>query len=460
MDRRRFLTGISAIGLSISAGIVGNGGFGGQQANLDQGDLIQEGPTVALEPIATGVGFPVDLVAQPEADRRYIVTQMGQIYVYESDGIRETPFLDIGERIETNGEKGLLGMALHPRFASNQKVYVRYSAPRPDGKGGKYQHISVLSEFKTTENYQQIRPDTERYLLNIPNPHPYHNGGDIIFGPDEYLYISLGDGGRRYGQGPGRADDWYDWNMGGNGQEVSENLFGSILRIDVDGQDGTKPYAIPDDNPLVGEEGLDEHFAWGFRNPWRMSFNDGELFVGDVGKRDYEEINIVHPGGNYGWNVREGPMCLNLKSPRIFPSFPLPWCPEETPDGDPLIDPIIHYPHAVRTENGVVQLGSAVVGGYVYQKDNIPGLTDTYVFGDFSSPEYGSGRLFVAERPDNGEKPWKMKEIMIAGTESGRINGALLGFGRDQQGDLYVLKVAGEGGTVARLVPEHGGTSG
>jgi len=135
--------------------------------------------------------------------------------------------------------------------------------------------------------------------------------------------------------------DWYDANAGGNGQDVSENLLGSILRIDVDvdvdgnGGGDDRNYAIPDDNPLVGTGGLDEHYAWGFRNPWRMSFGpDGRLFAADVGQNAYEEVDVVERGGNYGWNVREGTHCFEAES-----------CPDETPDGDPLVDPIIEYPH-------------------------------------------------------------------------------------------------------------------
>jgi len=194
-------------------------------------------------------------------------------------------------------------------------------------------------EFDACADGRRVRRDSERTVLEIPEPQGNHNAGDLAFGPDGHLYVAVGDGGSGGDRGRGHVEDWYDANEGGNGQDVTENLLGSVLRIDVDGRDDGKAYAIPEDNPLVGREGLDEHFAWGLRNPWRMSFDGKELYVADVGQFAREEVSLVTNGGNYGWNVREGIECFGADD-----------CPDETPPdvrgGEPLVDPVVEYPHS------------------------------------------------------------------------------------------------------------------
>lgn len=426
----------------------------GEEPEEEGEQLIPEGPTVGLETVAEGLVSPTNLVvADEERDRRFITDQTGQVYVHGPDGVEDELFMDISDWLVDVGEdgfdeRGLLGLAFHPDFEENRKFYVRYSAPNREGTPDDYDHTFVLSELQATEDLSQADLDTECVLLEIPEPQFNHNAGDIAFGPDGYLYVAVGDGGDADDTGLGHVEDWYDGNEGGNGQDVTENLLGSILRLDIDDPAGGDPYAIPDDNPLVGEEGHDEYYAWGLRNPWRMSFNGDELFVADVGQNLFEEVNIVEKGGNYGWNVREGSHCFSTESPDEPPEE----CPIETPEdvrgGEPLIDPVIEYPHQYEGET----IGISITGGYVYSNDTVSGLQDTYVFGDVTSS------LFAASRPEDGEGQWSMEELVIAGDEDEEFDSYVLSFGRDHDGELYVLTndsgiIEGETGMVHKIVP-------
>jgi glucose/arabinose dehydrogenase len=446
----------------------------GRQTNTSnrrqsESQFMPWGPTVGVETIADGpLSAPLGFEIPPDAtERRFIVDQVGQICVHGPNGLEAEPFLDIADRLVNFGrveagtidERGLLGLAFHPGFHENGRFYVRYSAPaRPKTPAG-YTHIERLSEFTAGQNRRQGRPRSERIVLEIPSPHYTHNAGSVVFGPDGFLYMGMGDGGGSKLEA-GHADDWYR-NNGGNGQNVGDNLLGSILRIDVDSRERGKPYGIPDANPLVGRAGLDEHYAWGFRNPWRMSFNGGRLFVADVGESNYEEVNIVEKGGNYGWNVREGRHCYSTDSPQHPPEQ----CPRRTPPdvrgGERLIDPIIEYPH-VYEGNGV---GLAVIGGYVYENDTLPGLQGTYVFGDYSQNGKPRGSLFAASPPTRdgrgGRTGWSLEELRVAGSKNGELGSYVLGFGRDAAGELYVLTTDVLGvdpttttGRVRKLVPK------
>jgi glucose/arabinose dehydrogenase len=428
-------------------------GFGSGQED----GPIPEGPTVTLEPVAEGLTAPVGFaVADEERDRRFVVDQVGLVRVHGSDGLREEPFLDLRDEITGFGEKGLLGLAFHPDFAENGRLFVRYSAPPREGTPDEYSHTFVLSEFRATDDRERADPESERTVLEIPQPQGNHNAGALAFGPDGYLYVATGDGGGANDTGQGHVDDWYDENAGGNGQNVTENLLGGILRIDVDEEGGgDSPYAVPDDNPLVDGDGLDEYYAWGLRNPWRISFDgDGRLFVADAGQDLFEEVNLVEKGDNSSWNVKEGSRCFSPDSPGDPPDD----CPDATPEdvrgGEPLVDPIIEYPHQAEGE----PIGSTVIGGYVAKTDHVPGLEGSYVFGDFSA-SFGepAGSLFAAMPPDD-EGQWSMERLVPA---DGPLERFVLSFGRDRDGRLYVLTSRqlapdGETGTVYRIDPAEG----
>ncbi|WP_158057632.1 PQQ-dependent sugar dehydrogenase [Halorussus halophilus] len=392
--------------------------------------------TVALETLATGFDAPLDVEFAPNTDRRYVADQGGRVFVHDDDGLRDQPFLDLRETVVSGSETGLLGIALHPDFAENRRVFVRYSASPRSGTPSNYSHTFVLAEFEASEDGTRAKRDSERTVLTIPEPQGNHNAGSLLFGPDGYLYVGVGDGGSGGDQGTGHVDDWYDRVSGGNGQDVTENLLGSVLRIDVNNREDGKGYAVPEDNPLVGSEGLAEHYAWGFRNPWRMSFDNGDFFVADVGQSAYEEVSLVEHGGNYGWNVKEGTNCYSADE-----------CPNSTPSsvrgGEPLRDPIVEYPH-----DGTAVSGISVIGGYVYRGSDLPGLEGTYVFGDYAA----GGRLFTATRPDDGDGLWNTRVLEVADGDASKVQ-RILSFGRDASGELYVLGTGNDGGGLHRIVP-------
>ena len=418
---RRQLLGAGGLALAGLAGCSSDSGTG-TPTGTPLGDLSLTGT-----PIATNLTAPVGVVV-PREGEYYIVDQSGHVSFVDGAGADPTTAVDLTDRMaDPGGEMGLLGMAVHPEYDGAGRAYLRYSAPLRPSMPAEYSHTFVLSEFEMSEG--SIDPDSERVLLEIPEPQSNHNAGDLAFGPDGYLYIAVGDGGAGSDQGTGHVEDWYDAVDGGNGQDVTENLLGSVLRIDVDDQSGDRPYGIPDENPLVGTEGLDEQYAWGFRNPWRFSFGpEGRLFVADVGQSSFEEVNIVERGGNYGWNVREGAGCFSASD-----------CPTTGPDGDPLIDPIIEYPH-----EGEGVTGISVIGGYLYDGDDIPQLQGQYVFADYLA----NGRLFVGTEGQNG---WSATT-----TPAAFLGQNVLSFGRTPAGELLVCSTEtagfdGDSGTVHRL---------
>jgi glucose/arabinose dehydrogenase len=384
---------------------------------------------VGLETLASGLEGPVDVVFLPGSDRRLVAEQRGTVRVLDGDGLRPEPALDLRERVVTGYETGLLGLAVHPEFAATRRLFVRYSAPRRSGTPAGYSHTFVLAEFEVGGD-GSIRRDSERTVLEIPEPQPNHNAGSIVFGPDGCLYVGVGDGGAGGDRGTGHVGDWYDGVAGGNGQDVAENLLGGVLRLDVDGREEGKEYAIPDGNPLVGREGLDEHYAWGFRNPWRLSFDDGTLYAGDVGQDRYEEIDVVEKGGNYGWNVREGTHCFGADA-----------CPDGTPaavrDGEEFVDPVVAYPHSGADVSGI-----SVITGNVYRGDTLSGLRGQFVFGDYRT----EGRLFTAT-PRDGQWPTGVLPVADAGKLS-RLFAC-----RRHGGELYLLGTGEKGGGLHRLVP-------
>ncbi|MGQ4556179.1 PQQ-dependent sugar dehydrogenase [Halobellus sp. GM3] len=396
-----------------------------------------DGARVALEPVASGLSAPLDFVAPAGTDRRFVVDRDGRIWELGDDGRRETPFLDLSDRIVLGGERGLLGAAAHPNFAENGRLFVRYSSPPRQGTPDSFSHTAVLAEFTADPGADVVDVGTERSLLDVPQPQSNHNAGALAFGPDGYLYVALGDGGGSNDVGTGHVDDWYDGVEGGNGQDVTENLLGSILRIDVDGGDGGEDgggssgdsdasgdeihYAVPDANPLVGREGLDEQYAWGFRNPWRLSFHGEDLYVADVGQGAWEELNLVERGGNYGWNVREGAHCFRSDA-----------CPDTSLDGEPFVDPVAAYAH-----DGDLS-GVSIIGGFVAESDTVPGLHGAYVFADYVA----RGQLLAVDT--GAEPPWEIATVPVVGDAD--LGQFVLGFGRDQTGDLLVLATDASGG--------------
>ena len=416
--------------------------------------------TIALETVAQGFTSPLALASALDGTGRlFVVDQVGSIWIIDRSGNRKaTPFLDLGDKIVPPNagydERGLLGLAFHPEYASNGRFYVRYSAPR-DGQPEEGCndptgfvagcHSEVLAEYRVSAGDPDVAdPESERILLVVEKPQFNHNGGQIAFGPDGFLYASFGDGG-----GANDNEEGHTPNLG-NGQDLT-TLLGKVLRIDVDGGD---PYAIPADNPFVNEPAAQpEIWAFGLRNPWRFSFDAGgdrRLFVADAGQNLFEEVDIIVRGGNYGWNIREGMHCFDPLNAGMPPND----CTIVDRNGNPLIDPIIEYPHVA--DAGHVA-GIAAIGGFVYRGAAIPELFGWYVFGDFSTDFSSSdGTLLAAQ--ENSDGTWTLNELVVAGRPGGRIGRFILGFGQDEAGEVYVLTTAnagptGETGELHRIVP-------
>ncbi|HET6569361.1 MAG TPA: PQQ-dependent sugar dehydrogenase [Rhodothermales bacterium] len=421
-----------------------------------------------LELVVDGLTSPVTLVEPPDdTGRLFVVDQVGKIWIVTADGtMLDEPFLDLSDKIvDLNpgyDERGLLGLAFHPDYATNGRFFVYYAAPpRPEAPEN-FNNTTHLAEFAVSaDDPNKADPASEDTLLLVDEPQANHEAGTVAFGPDGYLYLSLGDGGGANDINLGHVDDWYDGNAGGNGQDVDANLLGSILRIDVDNPAEGKNYGIPADNPALAESGPDEQYAYGFRNPYRFSFDmggDHALIVGDAGQNLYEEVSVVTKGGNYGWNVKEGTHCFDAENPFTVPDS----CPSVDDDGDPLIDPVIEFENSSGfPETG---LGLVVIGGNVYRGTDIPALQGKYIFGAWSRGEtegateeeevHLPGRIFMADMTTEGM--WPFSEMTIANVDS--FSHFILGFGQDLSGEMYVLTTdsvgpAGSSGKVFRLSP-------
>jgi glucose/arabinose dehydrogenase len=386
---------------------------------------------VELEEVASGLTAPMMMVSPPGDDRRFIVQQNGLIRILTPEGeILEEPFLDITEKITPQwpefDEKGLLGLAFHPDFATNGKFYIAYSSPTQwHGALDKHfwwSHTNIIEEYTVSEDDPDVADETSlREISAIDWPQFNHDGHWIAFGPDGMLYISTGDGG--YAN---------DWGIGhnvteGNGQDLLDP-HGKILRIDVD-QSGAGSYGIPQDNPFVGQEAtaLPEIWAYGLRNPWRCSFDmggDNELFCGDVQQNSYEEVSIIEKGGNHGWRVMEATHCFDFEDPNNHPTD----CAK-----DGLVMPILEYDNCTaRPENCK---GISVTGGYVYRGSNAD-WDGKYIFGDWSK-SFGApdGQLFMATKGSDGS--WTMENLNVT-----NMDGPLpyiLAFAQDNDGEVYAL---------------------
>jgi glucose/arabinose dehydrogenase len=356
---------------------------------------LPTGPdALALEPFAEGLQTPIGLASAGDGSGRlYVLEQAGRVRVVERDGtVRPEPFVDLSDRILSGGERGLLGIAFHPDYPRNRRLFVHYSRA---GDGA-----TVVSELRASANGRTADPSSERILLGVTQPFANHNGGRIAFGPDGYLYIGLGDGG-----------------AGGDPYANAQNtnvLLGKLLRIDVDGQPSAgRAYAIPRDNPFAPGGvrpggGAPEVWVYGLRNPWQFSFDPegGDLYIGDVGQGRWEEVNRQpgdsRGGENYGWAVMEGRHCYLSNCNQV-----------------PYVKPIAEYTH---------RQGCSITGGFVYRGTRQPELDGIYVFGD-----YCSGLVFTLQVDEGTVTP---KVVLESGL-------SITAFGVGEDDEIYVADING-----------------
>ena len=342
-------------------------------------------PPLRLTEVVSGLDQPLFVTAAPgDASRLYVVEQGGRVRIVAGGALRATPFLDVSTRVSCCGERGLLGLAFHPDYATNGRFFVNYT--NSDGN-------TEIVEFARSADADIAVADPVRLFFTVTQPFANHNGGMLAFGPDGLLYLGLGDGG-----GAGDPDR--------NGQNLASKL-GKILRIDVDA------YPTPPAGNLTG--GDPDLWDYGLRNPWRFSFDraTGDLYIGDVGQDSFEEIDIEPAGQgrrNYGWNVMEGAHCFAAVA-----------C-----DQSGLTLPAIEYTHS---------FGCSVTGGYVYRGRAIPGLAGRYLYGD-----YCSNRVFSLRWADGAVS--ESQELTADLDPDSRIQG-LTSFGEDGEGELYVVSYDG-----------------
>ncbi len=412
------------------------GTVGGQPAPIIPGTTVR---LVQVADIPAASGGPNYLFHAPDtANRLFVTAQNGDVHLIKEGALADDPFLNFGEAsitLATGGERGLLGMAFHPNYFGplgsdgSGKFYTYTSEPKsgtPDFNhpelvpGNLGDHHSVIREWSVdpaNPDAIDLNATSRRELMRINQPQSNHNGGALAFGPDDNLYISLGDGGGGgdfFGSMNSLTDGHTNGGVG-NAQDIT-NVYGSILRIDPLGNNSTNgKYGVPSDNPFFGATaGVDEIFAYGLRNPFRMSFDRlmGDLYAGDVGQGQREEVDLVTSGGNYGWVYFEGTR-LNRTPPSGFTS----------------IAPIGEYTHAD---------GVAVIGGFVYRGSLLDAeLGGDYIFGDLAGGS-GAGRLFHMDVATG-----QISEFAIQ-TSGVDIPGQLYGFGEDHEGELYALFASGE----------------
>ncbi len=363
--------------------------------------------------IANGFTKPVYVCQPPgENDRLFVLEQKGIIKIIKNGKTVRKPYADLRNRIHNpitpGDERGLLGLAFHANYQNNGFVYINYS--------DKNDH-TIVSRFRIANDPDRLDTKSEKVLIKLKQPFSNHNGGHMEFGPDGYLYISVGDGGK--------------WGDPYNNAQNLENLFGKILRIDVDTGD---PYAIPDDNPFINNEDVKgEIWLYGLRNVWRFSFDreTGDMYLGDVGQDLWEEIDFVVAdkagGQNFGWRVMEGNHCYNP--------------PEDCePTG---VLPIFEYPNDANYMKILTGMdepnvdGCSVTGGYVYRGSAIPGFQGTYIFADYCS---GNIWTFKEKNGIATEFQNRTEEINLGG---GEFTNYISSFGEDNNGELYIVDYNG-----------------
>ncbi|MDB6030109.1 MAG: hypothetical protein JWM16_447 [Verrucomicrobiales bacterium] len=421
------------------------------------------GSAIGLKLMGEGFSAPSVLVSIPDGSGRLLVAdQAGVIYLIDRDGKKsEQPFLDLRQKLCPLGkgmeERGLLGLALHPQFKSTRKFFVVYSAPLRTNAPPKWDHAERLSEFQVPSiDSSTANPASERVILEIDEPDWNHNSGRIAFGPDGYLYWTIGDGGAPNDVGdPARGRGH---PPEGNAQNL-QTLLGKVLRLDVD---SGAPYGIPRDNPYAdGKKGRPEIFAYGLRNPWGISFDRGgkhDLIVADVGQDRWEEINIIMNGGNYGWRLREGFDGFDPLNPRSAPTNAV----RVGADGKPFVDPVFVYKTLRGRGTAPDSYGVTITGGYVYRGKAFPSLVGKYVFADWSrSMAIPDGTLLVATipSPGSGGARWTARPLALKDFPEGRIKAFIWALGEDEVGELYVLtnganSVSATRGKVFKLVPQ------
>jgi glucose/arabinose dehydrogenase len=356
----------------------------------ENGVPLRRARGIALETVASGLTDPLYLTAPAGDSRLFVVEQAGRIRIIRDGRLLSRPFLDLVALVDYGGERGLLSMAFHPRYAQNGFFFVNYT----DRSGN-----TRVERFHVGSDPDVADPSSRQLVLEVDQPYANHNGGHILFGPDGMLYIGMGDGGS--GGDPH-----------GNGQNRA-TLLGDLLRIDVD---SGSPYAVPADNPFAKSPGLrGEIWAWGLRNPWRFCFDpaEGLLYIADVGQNRWEEIDVVsarEPGLNFGWNRMEGSHCYKAGC-----------------DTKGLVPPAVEYGHGD---------GCSVTGGFVYRGRRLPGLAGHYFYADYCQ---GWIRSFL----------WRGGQVTQHQQWEIPFTGSILSFGLDSAGELYLLT---GNGRVSRLV--------
>ena len=403
-----------------------------------------------LQEIASGLNAPTKIVPDPlGSNKLYILEQGGVIKIIEGDNIQE--FFDVSDKIVSNfkntvfgefDERGLLGLAFHPDYENNKKFYLYYSIDAEENS--EFDHKNMVVEYNSDNfNYEKI-------ILQEEHPQFNHNAGEIVFGPDGYLYIGIGDGGGANDNFAGHTGGFGDWETSpgknstnlGNAQDL-KNLKGKILRIDIDKKQENKDvgqYSIPKDNPFINTNNKEEIYIYGLRNPWRFSFDEktGDIYIGDVGQDDYEEVTRIKfdkrlgtiPPANAGWRKYEGNFIFD-KDNKLNEELPL-------------VFPIAEYAHPGTITEKRKKIGISITGGFVYYGNLNPVLKGKYIFADWSSEiSVGDGRLLFITPPKKvptkpNEFLSEISEIKIENMPNVFINS----LGKDNSGELYILATA------------------